>query len=448
MLLELTITNFRSFADEQRFSLVASERDAIAAEVDAANLHPLADGSAALKLAVVYGANASGKSNLFRAMRALRAVVLRSRPRGDLATEIALPLPAEPHLLRADTAQEPSELEVVCLVDGIQHRYGVAFDAQRISAEWLFRGAGDAEARVFERQAQQIDLGSDASPSAPLVRFVRPDTAFVAVAAEFNEAWAMAVVGWFAQLGLVEAQDISATIGWTLTHVANDPQVASGVRALVQGLDLGISDIRVLERERLDPGRPMQLRFDAAATTFATQGADGVSIWQVNTTHTTRDLDGAPAASVDFSMFVHESGGTQKLFALSGPLFDVLSKGRVLLLDEFDARLHPAISKALLELFRSPVTNPKGAQLVAFTHDTHLLDHEAIRRDQIWFTEKNQQGATQLYSLAEFKGARKDDRFGRRYLHGRYGAVPHLDGLVAALGRALQAPAEGEGASP
>ena len=125
----------------------------------------------------------------------------------------------------------------------------------------------------------------------------------------------------------------------------------------------------------------------------------------------------------------HESEGTLKLYELSPFIYKALEQGTALIIDEFDARLHPRISKKIIEIFNDPRTNPKNAQLLVVTHDTNLLSANLFRRDQILFVEKDKYGASHLYSLAEFKGVRNDASFESNYLMGRYGAVPFLNNL-------------------
>ena len=143
-----------------------------------------------------------------------------------------------------------------------------------------------------------------------------------------------------------------------------------------------------------------------------------------NTIHKKFNQDGNAYASEEFDMD-QESEGTQKLFALAGVLVTTLKQSEVLIIDEFDARLHPLISRAIVGLFNSKETNPRNAQLIFMTHDTNLLSSKIFRRDQIWFTEKNRYGATDLYSLAEYQIS-DDAPFENDYIQGRYGAIPYI----------------------
>jgi AAA15 family ATPase/GTPase len=153
---------------------------------------------------------------------------------------------------------------------------------------------------------------------------------------------------------------------------------------------------------------------------------------KAETQHTQFNEDGQPVGSVIFDLDEDESDGTQKLFFLTGPILDVLSAGRILAVDENEARMHPLITCAIIRLFNSFTTNPKRAQLIFTAHDTNLLDRSLFRRDQIWFVEKDSYGASHLYSLVEFM-PRYDESFERNYLHGKYGAIPYLGDLSQLL---------------
>ena len=148
--------------------------------------------------------------------------------------------------------------------------------------------------------------------------------------------------------------------------------------------------------------------------------------------------DGHPDGLADLDFLKEESEGTRKLFRIIGPILDSVMNGHVLVIDELEAKLHPLLTKAIVRLFNSAKTNPKHTQLIFATHDTNLLQYGKLRRDQIWFTEKTQRGATSLYSLADFKlprgtKVRNDAAFEKNYIQGRYGAIPFLGDLESLL---------------
>ena len=146
----------------------------------------------------------------------------------------------------------------------------------------------------------------------------------------------------------------------------------------------------------------------------------------ISTKRVIYDQEGKLLFENNWTMYFNESEGTMKLFNYSGVVIDALNNGNALILDEFDTRLHPMLTKKLVEMFNSPILNKNGAQLVFVTHDTNLRDNSLLRRDQIYFTEKNKMQETVLYSLADFKGVRNDASYEKDYINGKYGAVPFL----------------------
>jgi uncharacterized protein len=194
---------------------------------------------------------------------------------------------------------------------------------------------------------------------------------------------------------------------------------------LLKKLDLGFSDVMVEESEITADFLPKGLP-DELKNLILKNGKGKLS--SVQTIHQKFDGKGNYVSPEIFNLDEQESEGTKKVFSLAGPLVDTLKNGNALIIDEFDARIHPLISRAIVELFNSNETNPNNAQLIFMTHDTNLLNNKLFRRDQIWFTEKNRYGATDLYSLAEYK-IPDDAPFESDYIQGRYGAIPYIGNL-------------------
>ena len=164
---------------------------------------------------------------------------------------------------------------------------------------------------------------------------------------------------------------------------------------------------------------------------FLTKEVAGKKRIETESVHHLYDKNGTVCGSVHFPFDENESSGTRKLFDMSGPIFDTLEKGTVLVVDELDAKMHPLISQQIIRLFNNPVTNPNNAQLIFTTHDTHLLSTKMLRRDQIWFTEKNRSEQTDLYCLTDIvlpdgTKPRNDANYEKNYIAGRYGAVPYI----------------------
>jgi AAA15 family ATPase/GTPase len=205
----------------------------------------------------------------------------------------------------------------------------------------------------------------------------------------------------------------------------------SEIIQLVKNLDMDINDIEGIkldkEKVQLPSGMSEEMRL------LLLKSIQGSELLTVQTKHPKLNAQGQSVGSVIFDMDNNESHGTQKAFYLAGPIFDVLTQGKVLLIDEMEARLHPLLTRELIRLFNSIETNPKRAQLIFTTHDTNLLSNKLFRRDQIWFIEKDHFCASHLYSLAELKlddiKVRNDASFEDDYLKGRYGAIPFLGGV-------------------
>ena len=195
---------------------------------------------------------------------------------------------------------------------------------------------------------------------------------------------------------------------------------------LVKELDLGISDIHVESADVTIDDLPDKLPDELKKIIIKNSSGKTAS---VKILHRKFDSLGDYESMEEFDLGHHESEGTQKLFALTGVIITTIKEAEIIIIDELDARLHPLISQAIVKLFNSNETNPNNAQLIFMTHDTNLLSNKLFRRDQIWFTEKNRYGATDLYSLAEYNNIRNDASFESDYIKGRYGAIPYLGNL-------------------
>jgi hypothetical protein len=412
MLIEVSVANFRSFRDRVTLSLEAepriSERDK---SVDERNVAHTADGDL-LRVVGIYGANASGKSNLVTALSTLRSLALNSAREGQMGDR----LPAAPFRLDAESLAAASELEVVFTQDGAQVRYGVAFTAKRVEREWLFvRPLGEAEEqRWFERTHDTYEVGGVWVRDVGIEKKTRTEALHLSVAAAWNHAQAQRLLEWFTtSLYVLDAS--SDKFGMTV-GMFQDPIQKNAIQALMRRLDLGIDDIE-------------RVPYDVQNALTGTMSVQNRFV--------------AIRRGIHFDLQNDESAGTAKAVALSGPFIKVLAVGGVLVIDEFDARLHTLLAKQLVELFQDPLTNPHDAQLVFTSHDTNLLTRTLLRRDQLWFVEKSHKThASDLYSLAEFrledgKAVRNDARYETDYLQGKYGAIPFFGNLKAILGEAL-----------
>ncbi len=432
MLIEFSVANFRSFRDRVTLSLEAepriSERDK---SVDDRNIAHTPDGDL-LRVVGLYGANASGKSNLITALSTLRSLVLNSAREGQSRD----PLPAMPFRLDPESQAGPSELEVVFGHHGQQVRYGVAFTEARVVQEWLFVRPTDAaeEERWFERTGDTFEAGGAWVRDPGIEQKTRAEALHLSVAAAWNHAQAQKIFGWFNDdLRVLNGLDEAAFPLETIQLLDDDTHAAI-IRALICRLDFGIDDLEVAISNI--EGLPWSIK------SVRTE-AGKIDVVRERRRRTQSRRLVAIRQGVRFDLKDDESAGTNKAVALAGPIVSALAHGGILVVDEFDARLHTLLAKQLVELFQDPVTNPHDAQLVFTSHDTNLLTRTLLRRDQLWFVEKSHKThASDLYSLAEFrlddgKAVRNDARYEVDYLQGKYGAIPFFGNLKAILGDTL-----------
>jgi uncharacterized protein len=418
MLIEFRVKNFLSFKDWTVFSMVASSDRSLPENL----IQTEGFGNRnLLRSAVIYGANAAGKSNLNNAVGFMEWMVRTSADRA-----IGKPFGGKPFLLDAESSKAPSEFEITFIHNGIRFQYGFSIDLLNnlIIREWLVAYPKGLPQKWFERN---IIKGSDNAnwyfgpqykgEKERLVTLTRPDVLFLSIGAKFNHKQSMAVHEWFTKkVQHLNASDESPVIEqYSAGLSVKNKKVHEAIKTLLQHADLGISDFVVEEKSPgendLPEDMPAELR----------------SYFQKEKQFYVSMVHGYPTSSssgVTFDMS-DESFGTRRWFALTVPILRALTEGEILFIDELDASLHPILVRELIELFNDPKNNSRGAQLIFNTHDTTLLDCCLFRRDQIWFIEKDNQGASHLYPLLEFS-PRKGEALAKGYLQGRYGAIPFI----------------------
>jgi AAA15 family ATPase/GTPase len=427
MLIQFSVGNFRSFKERATLSMVAANTNARDPLINQNNTITVNDNLTLLTSTAIYGANASGKSNLVRAFAFMRQLVLSSAKESQAGE----PLGAEPFRLSTETENEPSFFEVVFLVGDIQYRYGFEVNFNQVVSEWLFSVPSTKEATLFVREADDIKPSPKFfKEGKELEKKTRSNALFLSVVAQFNGEVSSSILKWFRRVGIVSGLDDTFYRAYTIKQVI-DGKHKDEIIQLVKGLDIDINDIEGMKLDnsqvQLPSNMPEEIR------SLFLKSLQDKELLTVQTKHPKLNAQGEPVGSVVFDMDANESHGTQKAFYLAGPILDVLSQGRVLIIDEMEARLHPLVTRELIRLFNSIELNPKRAQLIFTTHDTNLLSNKFFRRDQIWFVEKDNFCASHLYSLAEIKldksKVRNDASYEDDYLKGRYGAIPFLGGV-------------------
>jgi AAA15 family ATPase/GTPase len=423
MLLQFSVKNFRVFKEKATLSLIASNYDKDTREAE--NIfEDKKFNFRLLKSAVVYGANASGKSKLVEAIAFMRYLVINSSKETQQGENIDV----EPFLLSTETENEPSEFEIIFLFEEKLFRYGFEATKERIVSEWLYHKPKTKEVELFYRDGDQFEThGRNFTKGVAVVRegLVRDNALLISVAAQFNDKTAITVIDWFKKLqflsGLSEGRYQSFTMGKT-----ESPPDKEKILKLLKAADLGIQDIKLqkLGIDSLPKGMPEAIRNEIVRRIKE----ENAELTDTLTFHKKYDIDKQAIGTVSFSMDDDESSGTRKFFALTGPILDVLENGYTLVVDELDPKLHPNLVCKIVSLFNSKDVNTKNAQLIFNTQDTNLLSSGLFRRDQIWFTNKDRFGEAKLYSLADFKSdeVKKNEPFEDNYIRGKYGAVPYL----------------------
>jgi AAA15 family ATPase/GTPase len=416
MLIEFTVGNFKSFRDKTTFSMIAANLTSEDPALDTNNVIPVSKNLSLLKSAAVYGANASGKSNLGIALRFMHDIVLKSARETLTPEGIGL----EPFRLDRESRTQPSFFEIVFLIDQRQYRYGFEIDKAQVVSEWLFHVPKTKEVALFVREEQSINVKSGFKEGKELETRTRQEALFLSVVALFNGSISQKIKKWLVSFAVETSLQDDNFRAFTLKCL-RDPEEKEALVDFIRHLDLGIGDVMASEPlsvEMLPTEWPEEVKIRAVS-----QLSQAIYV-----AHRMREPLETPEDIEVFDLNTHESQGTRKLISIAGPLYSILYHGHVLFVDELDARLHPLMTRRIIELFHSPLTNPNGAQLIFATHDTNLLDKTLFRRDQIWFAEKDRQGATHLASLAEYR-VRSDAAFEKQYLEGRYGAIPFLGDL-------------------
>lgn len=412
MLIRFRVENYRSINDAQELSFVAAPLTEFPENL----MHSPQLEVGLLRVVGIYGANASGKSTLLNALKFMKTAVLDShrswKPKADI--------PRQPFLLNAKNLTAPSLFEVDFLLDKVRYTYGFTLNSKDVLEEWLNAYPQGKKQKWFVRKVAESDEFSFSrllsGENKGVQALTRNNSLFLSTAAQNNHPKLTPIFEWFDEA--LEFIDDRSRLNIATAQQCLTPESLAGITKIMKSADLGITGIDIDEEkmpsdlekalERLFEDDPKQLKLMKAA--------------QIHPSLRHRVEADGNDVKLPFS---NESRGTQALFGLAGAIVKRLTDGGLLCVDELDASLHPLMAVEIVKLFNDPKSNPSNAQLLFNTHDTNILECADLRRDQIWFTEKDKTGATHLYSLTDYK-ARKEENIKRGYLQGRYGAIPFI----------------------
>ena len=416
-LVSFRMRNVRSYRDDTTLSLRAT-RLANAAVVRAVPTAAVAP-DRLLPAVGLFGANAAGKSTMLRAMADMRALVLNSFRHGEQGSGMF----RRPFLLDVNAGKAASEFEVEVILNGVRWHYGFEVDDEEVLREFAFHYPRRRQALVFERDMQTLTFGTGFQAARRFLGpFLRDNALVLSVLGTADDDLVGPLFHWFRHnLRLAASSNRGERAAFT-TDLAKSEATRARVLNLLQAADLGVAGIDTV---KLDADVIERLH-RAAEVLRGDEPEDEVSSVVIE------DMIQLQHRGAGEAVPLHpadESLGTQVWVGLIGPVLQALDEGTVLLVDELDASLHPMLVAEIVDLFQCPATNRRCAQLIFNSHDISILDDKepwAIGRDQIWLAEKNVEGASELYALADFRG-RRDESVGRRYMRGRYGGVPMLD---------------------
>lgn len=426
MLIDFKVKNFRSLKEEQVFSMEASggksEHSEAPRQTDA-----LPKGAGVLPVVAVYGANASGKTTLYRALQAMREMVIRSFALSDTPKSPIHQF--VPFRLDSKCVNEPVELEVTWVTKGVRYRYGFATQDGRVVSERLHSWPKKKSKLVFERHLQHSDsskfffrCSEDIEGGRERAFFVaeqvHPQALFVSTARKLNHPAVDDVFEWFdSSLKLIDHTS-SFPSRYTAKQFMGSGTGRAWTNNLMQWADLGIKEL-IVKEVKIDPVERWGELLKVIPESLRSDLHSDITISALH--------QGTQGELVAFDLEEDESTGTGRIFGLAGPLSDVLANGHTLVVDELSTSLHHWIVRRLIDLFQDSKSNPHNAQLIFTSHDPLLLDLTLLRRDQYYFVRKDSNGGSIFYSMAEMGGLRKEaTQLHKHYLSGAFGAVPNL----------------------
>lgn len=428
MLLEFQTVNYLSFRENNKLSMLASSSKSKKEPTDSIiekNKYRI------LSSVALYGANASGKSNFLHAINFMKKMIFESARESRIGEEIN----TKGFRLNSSCDQQPSIFEITFLVSDVEYknekkdvvfRYGFEADREKIHSEWLFGRFTSQESKLFIRTENDIKIGEKFVEGKKIyntIGDINQTVLFLSLIASLKGKSASttdSIITWFRKL-----QDISGIGDERIYAITADLMEESNfknqvIKAMCYA-DICIEDFSI-EKKPLDLKKlPKFIQND-----LEQKGATSLHELVLKSYHNKYDENKKIVGVEEFNFDREESDGSKKFFALIGPVLDALNNGRVLVIDEIDARLHPNLCELLINLFNSKDINKNSAQLLFSTHNTNIMNRKMFRRDQIYFVEKDKYGESELHSLYDYKKVRDDASYDKDYLLGKYGAIPYL----------------------
>lgn len=415
MLIEFSVSNFRSIKDIQTLSFVATAMN----EHEDTHVFQANEKTRLLKSVGVYGANGSGKSNVVKALMAMLNFIKYSFKDEEVGAKVM-----ETFLLDDESLDNDIFFQIVFILEEKKYRYGFTYRNNKINSEWLFAHIRKNEVELFTRENREIGLNGNSFKDATklnvknLEEDVIDNNLLLNLYAKFGGVISKSIKKYLEESYIISLGVLDNKFAKSSFQYLKDEEKKKGIIEFLNKADVGIKNILIEEK-------PIENNLKETLKNINENPDNIIDIVKIEVSSVRQKNNSEQ--TIDFPFEKNESEGTKRLLNFSGVITDSIQAGKILFLDEFDARLHPIITREIIKLFNSKEN--KSAQLCFITHDTNLLDKDLLRRDQIYFTEKNLKSETSLYSLAEIKAVRNDASFEKDYIKGKYGAIPFVKNL-------------------
>lgn len=426
MFIEFSIGNYRSFKEIQTLSLQAAKIKSKIKALDKDNIFTVTEKLSLLKSKAIYGANASGKSNIILAIQIFQYLSTKSLTDQKIVELIW----DQRFRLSAQSDNSPIFFQLVFRNEKTIYRYGFEILEREVIAEWLYGIPNEKEVYFFEREGEKLKINENRFKEGKRVQLraeknitlFRKTSLFLGVVAAFNGSLSKKLISQIESIKIIPGSISTSRLIDSLKQEFENKAQLSKFSKILNTLDSNIEAIEIIS--------PSDIRFKDENLSLDTKQfldkklinlQESMIVLRKRYDDQNKEIGLAP-----FFLDTEEAEGNKRLVSFSPFLLESMETGTPLIIDEFDAHLHPNLTRKIVELFQNPISNPNNAQLIFATHDSNLLDPHLLRRDQICFVEKDKFGASSLTNLIEFKGIRNDASYEKDYLRGKYGAVPYL----------------------
>ncbi len=427
MLIEFKFKNYRSFRDEATLSMEATGLSTFRnSTIEYGNTRILSG-------AAIYGKNGGGKSNVIRAFwLAVQFIKNAQRTQHENAS-----IPVSPFLIDDYSKNEATSFEFTFVLDNIKYIYGFSATKEYIESEYLYHSPKGQKAIIFERNRQDFKFTEEKAKRKLISETVATNQLFFSVACTMNDEDCSRAMRWFR--GYVFFSRDYSDIPRQLLEYSNDKNMLKAISNYAKAADLGIEDMQfefnsqeITEDIEFPDSVPEGIRvaltnFMHALSESSNNSEVKLKMGDVTATSLHRGINKNGESQLFPLELSEESDGTRKLMAVAPAIESVLSKGGVLLIDELERELHPTLVNYIVTKFQRKQSNPNGAQIIFTTHNTELMNEEILRKDQIYFVDKdNTDGTSELYSISEFS-TKTSENIRKGYLLGKYGATPNIE---------------------